>query len=301
MSHIWLLAGSAATVTLIFFLLTVMFSIGLEVTFTECLAALKNKHLLMRALAANFILVPLLGLGIARILSLSPAAETALLLLAAAPGAVLAINFTSTMRGGVSTAAGLLFLLTVLSIFVTPSLAQLLLRIDKPLALHYQPYIRALILYLILPLVAGFVVNRRFHQLARTLHKPVRIAGNISFVVSTVLMLSARSAAAKQLGMVDIVAMLLLVIGAMVIGWIMGGPENSTQRVMAVNTGMRNVVICLALAVRSFPGTDVVVPLVAFSALMLPPNVVFTIYQQRKLKKQEELAAHALATAKPAA
>lgn len=298
MSHIWLLAGSAATVAMILFLVTVMFSIGLEVTLSECLAAMGNKRLLIRALTANFILVPLLGLGISRILSIPPATETALLLLAAAPGAVFAINFT--MQGGVSTAAGLMFLLTVLSIVFTPDLARLLLRIDKPLTIHYETHIRGLILYLILPLLAGFVVNRRFRALAEALRKPARISANICFAVTTVLLLSARSAATRQVGMAGILAMLLLVTGSMLIGWIMGGPDLSTQRVMTVNTGMRNVAICLALAVRSFPGTDVVVPLVAFSALMLPPNLVFTIYQRRKIKKQAELAAHSMATAKRA-
>jgi BASS family bile acid:Na+ symporter len=301
MSHIWLLAGSAATVAMILFFVTVMFSIGLEVTFRECLAAMQNKRLLITALTANFILVPLLGLGITMVLSIAPATETALLLLAAAPGAVFAINFTRTMRGGVSTAAGLLFLLTILSIIVTPGLARLLLRIDKPLAIHYETHIRGLILYLILPLLAGFIVNRKFQPLAQALRKPARVSANICFAGTTVLMLSARSAATRQIGLVDILAMLLLVTGSMFIGWMMGGPDLSTQRVMTVNTGMRNVAICLALAVRSFPGSDIVVPLVAFSALMLPPNLVFTVYQRRKIKKQMELAAHSMATAKPAA
>jgi BASS family bile acid:Na+ symporter len=301
MSHIWLLAGSAATVAMILFLVTVMFSIGLEVTFSESLAAMGNKRLLIRALTANFILVPLLGLGISRILSIPPATETALLLLAAAPGAVFAINFTRTMQGGVSTAAGLMFLLTVLSIVFTPDLARLLLGIDKPLTIHYETHIRGLILYVILPLLAGFVVNRRFRALAEALRKPAKISANICFAGTTVLMLSARSAATKQIGMAGILAMLLLITGSMLIGWVMGGPDLSTQRVMTVNTGMRNVAICLALAVRSFPGTDVVVPLVAFSALMLPPSLVFTLYQRRKIKKQADLAAQSLEAAKHAA
>jgi hypothetical protein len=48
---------------------------------------------------------------------------------------------------------------------------------------------------------------------------------------------------------------------------------------------MRNVALALALASRSFSGADVDVGVLAFSALMLPPNVLFTIYQSRKMKK----------------
>jgi len=133
------------------------------------------------------------------------------------------------------------------------------------------------------------------------LRRPARISADICFIAATVLMLSTRSAATREIGMIGILAILLLVIGSMFIGWVMGGPDLSTQRVLAVNTGMRNVVICLAIAVRSFPGTDVVTPLVAFSALMLPPNLVFTIYQRRKIKKEVELAAQSLTTARHAA
>jgi BASS family bile acid:Na+ symporter len=48
---------------------------------------------------------------------------------------------------------------------------------------------------------------------------------------------------------------------------------------------MRNVALALAIASRSFPGANVDVGILAFSALMLPPNVLFTIYQSRKTKK----------------
>jgi bile acid:Na+ symporter, BASS family len=48
---------------------------------------------------------------------------------------------------------------------------------------------------------------------------------------------------------------------------------------------MRNTSLCLAIALRSFPGAHVEFPVVAFSALMLPPNVLFTIFHMRKARK----------------
>jgi bile acid:Na+ symporter, BASS family len=291
MSHIASLAGSVATVVMILFLITVMLSIGLEVTVGECLAAIRNRRLLLSALVANFVLVPLLGLGIARILPMPPAIETGFLLLAAAPGAVFAINFTRAMRDSVPTAAALLFLLTVLSIGVTPPLARFLTGVKQPVALHYEEHARALVLYVISPLLVGFALNRWDHDLARVLRKPASTCAGIFFAAGAVLMLSVRSAATKKIGANAILAVLLLIVGSMIVGWIMGGPNRGTRRVMAVNTSMRNVALCLAIAARSFPGTDVEVEVVAFSALMLPPNLLFTIYQGRKIKKEAALAA----------
>jgi BASS family bile acid:Na+ symporter len=108
-------------------------------------------------------------------------------------------------------------------------------------------------------------------------------------VLVTVLTMGLKSAATKQIGMNGLLAMLLLIAASMVIGWMLGGPDRGTRRVLTVNTSMRNVALALAIASRSFPGADVDVGVLAFSALMLPPNVLFTIYQSRKMKK---LVAH---------
>jgi hypothetical protein len=64
-----------------------------------------------------------------------------------------------------------------------------------------------------------------------------------------------------------------------------------------VNTSMRNV--ALARASRSFPAANVDVGVLAFSALMLPRNVLFTIYHSRTTKKPAADAQSALNGKKP--
>jgi len=278
------LLGGASKALIILFLLSTMISIGLEVTLKEILLAASNKSLFIKALVANFILVPLLALGIARILPMAMNIETGFLLLAAAPGALFAINFTRR-TDSVPFAAGLLFALTALSLLVTPFLAQLILNIDEPVTLHYEGAIQALFLYVLLPLLAGFALNRWASPMALRLRKPVSACAAISFVVVTVITMGQKSAATKQIGMHGLLAMVLMIAASMVIGWMLGGPDRGTRRVLTVNTSMRNVALALAIASPNFPGGNVDVGILAFSALMLPPNVLFTIYQSRKTKK----------------
>jgi hypothetical protein len=64
-----------------------------------------------------------------------------------------------------------------------------------------------------------------------------------------------------------------------------------------VNTSMRNV--ALARASRSFPAANVDVGVLAFSALMLPRNVLFTIYHSRKTKNFAADAQSALCGKEP--
>ena len=282
------LLRGASKALIIVFLLSSMISIGLEVTLKEILLAASNKSLFIKALVANFILVPLLALGIARILPMAMNIETGFLLLAAAPGALFAINFTRR-TDNVPFAAGLLFALTALSLVVTPFLAQLILNIDEPVTLHYDRAIQALFLYVLLPLLAGFALNRWARPMALRLRRPVSACAGISFVVVTVITMGQKSAATKQIGIHGLLAMVLMIAASMVIGWMLGGPDRGTRRVLTVNTSMRNVALALAIASPNFPGANVEVGILAFSALMLPPNVLFTIYQSRKMKK---LVAH---------
>jgi BASS family bile acid:Na+ symporter len=280
------LLGPAAHALLIAFLVSVMISVGLEVTVGECIAALRDKRLLIGALFANFVVVPLLGLLIGKVLPMPANIETGFLLLAAAPGALFAINFTRNMRDSVPVAAALLFLLTVLSLLVTPPLARFLLNSDQALTLQYDRAIWALFLYIFLPMLVGLILNRWTHPVALRLRKPMSICASACFVLEIVLTGSLKSAAVKQVGMNGLCAMLILVTISMAAGWLLGGPADGTRRVLAINTSLRNVALCLAIASRSFPGADVDVGVIAFSTLMLPPNAIFTFYHVRKMKKR---------------
>ena len=280
------LLGPAAHALLIAFLVSVMISVGLEVTQGECIAALRDKRLLFGALFGNFVVVPLVGLLIAKVLPMPANIETGFLLLAAAPGAVFAINFTRNMRDSVPAAAGVLFLLTILSLLFTPPLARFLLNSDQALTFRYDRAIWALFLYIFLPILVGLILNHWAHPVALRLRKPMSICASVCFVLEIVLTGSLKSAAMKQVGINGLCAMLILVIIGMVAGWLLGGPADGTRRVLAINTSLRNVGLCLAIASGSFQGADVDVGVIAFSALMLPPNAIFTFYNVRKMKKR---------------
>jgi hypothetical protein len=72
-----------------------------------------------------------------------------------------------------------------------------------------------------------------------------------------------------------ILAMFLLLVSSMVLGWLIGGPDRETRRVVATSTSMRSVIVVLYIARFCFPGTNVhVVPIVYFS-LMVPTNLLF--------------------------
>jgi BASS family bile acid:Na+ symporter len=283
------LLGPISSACVILFLVSVMLSVGLEVTVTELTSTLHQRQLLVKAFIGNFVLAPLLGMLIVATIRLPLNVEEGLLLLAAAPGALFAINFTRQMKDSIPFAAALLLLFAALSLALTPLLADVMLHIELPATLDYGKANRALWVYIALPLFGGLALRRWAAPVAGALQKPATICAGISFVLVAVSTMTLKSAATKKIGGNGLIALCLLIAGGMVIGWISGGPQAGTRRVLVVSTSMRNVALCLAIAWKSFPGMNVDVPVIAFSALMLPPNVLFTLYQARKAKKLSAL------------
>jgi predicted Na+-dependent transporter len=53
---------------------------------------------------------------------------------------------------------------------------------------------------------------------------------------------------------------------------------------------MRNVGVCLPIASNYFAGTDVAIPILAFSGIMIPMNMVLAVVAGRMLGGKEEIA-----------
>lgn len=278
------LLGPVASTFVVIFLVSVMFSIGLEVTLAGLVAVTHKRQLLAKTLIGNFVVMPLLAILIARVLPLSRNVEVGLLLLAAAPGALFAINFTTKMKGSVHTAAALLLLLTGLSLVLTPPLIEITLRLENHVTVNYGRAMLTLLFLVALPAFAGRAVRLWAPSIAQAIEKPVSVCASISFVLVAILTMTLKSAATKQLGGYGVLALILLVVAGMFVGWVLGGPDAGTRRVLVVTTSMRNVALCLEIASISFRGMNVDVPIIAFSALMLPPNLLFTLYHARRLK-----------------
>ena len=269
----------------IIFLITTMAAIGLKVTMGEIATALGNRSLMIRSLVVNLIIVPVIGLLLVEIVPMSHDAAVGILLLAAAPGGLNAIQFTSKSKDALCYAASLLFILTLLSVFLSPLIAALLLPMDSPLALPYARVIRFLLLYLLLPLVAGLTIHRVSKRFANLLSKPMALCGTVFFIVVVIRLMAQRKQAMAAMSKTELAAMIGFIILMMIIGWLFGGPSNQTRRILATTTSMRNAALCLLIAINSFPGTDVIVTVVAFSGLMIPPNMLLAVYEIIKERK----------------
>ena len=257
------------------FVVLVMLSIGLRVTGSELMDVVRGRSILIRTLVANCVLIPAIGFLLVYIFPLTRDAMIGLLLLAAIPGTPIAMQFTSRVQRRLAFAAGMTAVLSLVSIVVTPLAVEAFPQAAKQNQRPILSLVGVIFLYIALPLFAGLWVARRAPQIARRMVLPLVILATSTFVfVMWETRLIRRQALHAIAGRGTILAMVLLLLSSMLIGWMIGG-DADTRRVLATSTSMRNVVIVLYIARYCFPGTSVYMVPIVYLSIMVPTNMLF--------------------------
>src|SRR5690606_29659646 len=106
--------------SVIVFAVASMLSVGLGQTVRQILDPLRNVGAVIRAVIANFVLVPLLALLVLRLIPIEPPLAVGLFLIAAAAGAPFLIKLVEAAGGHVPLSGSLLVLLVPLTIVYMP-------------------------------------------------------------------------------------------------------------------------------------------------------------------------------------
>ena len=264
------------------FAVSSMLSVGFSYTLRELIEPLRNARLVLGALIANFVLVPLLAYAITAFLSLGEAREIGLLLVAVAAGAPFLIKLTQAADGDLALAAGLLVLLVVLTIGYMPIVVPLIAPEAQVSALSIA---MPLVLTMLLPLGIGLFVDARFEGLADRLQphmNKVSTAALVVLLVATVLTNGGRLL--DVFGTGAILAALLFIAGAFIIGSLLGMTGRGTREELGLATAQRNIAAATVVATQSFGDPDTLVMVVVTSLIAMV--ILFPV--ARALHKPQE-------------
>ena len=121
------LLSRAVPIAMLAFVITSMLAVGVSLTVGQIIDPLRNGKLVSLALLANFVLMPLSALVIAKLLRLDEPLGIALLLLGAAAGAPFLPKLAGIAKTNLAFAVGLMVLLMVLTVAYMPLVLPLLL------------------------------------------------------------------------------------------------------------------------------------------------------------------------------
>jgi bile acid:Na+ symporter, BASS family len=262
------LLSKVVPIAMLAFVVSSMLAVGLSLTIRQIVAPLRNGRLVLLALLANFVLMPLGALAIARILRLDQPLGIALLLLGAAAGAPFLPKLAGIAKGNLAFAVGLMVLLMVLTVAYMPLVLPLLL---KGVSVDPMKIARSLVLLMLLPLGAGLAVNARFRNVAARMRAPLNRISTLSLALLVVLLLVTNIQNVISLfGTRGILASILFLLAGAGIGWLLGGPGLETKGVLALATAQRNIAAALVVGGKDFdPKVLVMIVVVAVVGLLI--------------------------------
>src|SRR5213075_80232 len=234
------------------FVISSMLGIGLGLSVGEILAPLRNARLVILALVANFIVLPVGAIGLGRVVGLDEPFAIGLLLLASAAGAPFVPKLAQLARGNVAFGVGVMVLLMVVTVGYLPLALPVLLP-----GVTVDPWKigRSLFLLMLLPLAVGLAGRAAVPALAGRV-KPV--LDRISSLSLTVLMVAITGANLRN----------VLSVFGFAAGWLLGGPGRDTRSVLALGTAQRNIAAALVVG-SGFANPKVVVMVVVVAIVGL--------------------------------
>ncbi len=267
-------------------LVALTFGAGLQVDREHLKAILRNFGLTGRALLANFVIVPLLGVIIVRLFRLPAPIATGFLVMAVAPGVPFVLASVRKRGGSLGFAVALAFFLPLLSIVTVPATAALVLPTAAKAELPMTKFVMTLVLFQLLPLLIGIVVGGRAPGFAAKAGRPLQFIFFAAAIILIALLVPAIARALAAIyGSGGIFAEFCLVVLSLGTGWLLGGPRSEDRRVLAIGTALRNIGLGALIATSSFSQPDVAAAVITYFVIQFIISTIAGAYFTRTAQR----------------
>lgn len=236
-------------------------------------AGLERRGLFARLLVLDVIVVPLVVLGLVRLLSVPGDLAVGLLIVGTAAAGPLGLKTTRMAWGDVPLAIALVIVLELINIVAMPLWAVLV--VPGAVTLPLVEIWRTLIIGVLIPLALGFAVHARAPRVAPSIGRWSEPVSTIGLAVVIVVVLVRDGGAvvdAISSGVVTVAVGTILI--AIALGWWLGGPDPPSRRTAALVSSVRANAVALAVATTAFgpaaPSTNAIVAFGLCSIVIAP-------------------------------
>lgn len=234
-----------------------------------------DRRWLAVVLALNVLAYPVVAALLAAVLGLDAEARIGLILVSACAGGLLGLVVTRLVGGDLERAIVAVFLLELLNIITVPAWTTVLLASSAPVAL--VDVLRPLVLFLLLPVALGWLIQRFRASLAPVVVRVARPASTIALIVVVVLVMRENvTVFVATLGSgLPVAGVALLAVG-MAAGWALGGPAPAARRTMAMVTAGHATALALAVARSAYghqPEVEATIAVLGLIGLVVPIGI----------------------------
>ncbi len=248
-----------------------MLGVGLRTAFGEVINVAKQYRLVMRGVLANFLVVPLLFYLALNWLPFSPDVVIGLLIMAAVPIAPMAPPFADMAKGDVPYAVGLMTIVALLCVPLTPLILVLCLPTSEGgLELDVLKIIQTLLTAQLIPIGVGMAINHVSRKWTEKLLRFVPKIGQVGLIISIALIVAVQAKLIIGLGILPNLATFLFIIVSLLVGAVMMiGETAGRRRSLGISTAIRNVALGLLIVNSNYPGTPAVAIVLVFGVLSM--------------------------------
>ncbi len=253
------------------------FDMGLSLRWSELEREIRSP-ILWRTFAVAFLGVPLLAILVATTIPLGPAARGVIVLMAVSPGAPMLMN-KAHKSGNVALAVTLAVVLTLGALVFVPVEIWVLNRLFPwQWQASSAALLGKLLPKLLLPLALGLIVRRAWPRGANALEPVARRLFQLALLIAAIGALAASWYVVVRMTPWAWLAMLIVTLGAALLGDAVGGPDPRDRATAAYAVVLGNPAIAMTVVALSYPELHAVPIILAYAllraVLVLPYAVV---------------------------
>ncbi|MBN2964764.1 bile acid:sodium symporter family protein [Sulfurospirillum sp. T05] len=247
----------------------IMFFMGATLKAEDFLRALKRPVVIGLTLALQFGCMPLLAFGISKTLGFSTDLLVGMLLVGAVSGGTASNVMAYLAKADVALSITLTAISTILSVLLTPFLVWFY--VGQEVDVNAMGMLMGIVKIVLVPVLAGLVCSHLFGAKIQKLHGLFALfsMGAILFIIAIVIALNQPKIA--TVGALIFLGVVLHNLLGLLIGYLVPkllGYDTKTCRTIAIETGMQNSGLAVALAGKYFAATPL-------SAL---PGALFSVW-----------------------
>ena len=237
-------------------IIVIVLALGLKTAPSDWVWLLRRPALLARSLISMNVIMPLFAIAAVKLMHLRLAVAVALLALSLAPVPPMLPRKATKAGGGAPYAVDLLAIASALSIIWIPIAVEIVERVfGVPLAVSPWSVAKVVGQMVLIPLIAGTIVGRFARARADRIAPMLAKAGGLVLILGLILILfKFWRAVLGQIGDGSLIAFIAFTILALVIGHLLGGPNEDDRTVLALASASRHPGMALAIARLNFPG-----------------------------------------------
>ncbi len=234
----------------------VMFGMGVGLRIENFLAVLRRPAPVILGVSLQFLMMPLAGWLLALLAALPPQLAAGMILVGCSPGGTASNVICYLARGDVALSITLTAVSTLLAILATPLL--MLVYAGATVTVPALEILQTIFWVIFLPVTLGMGFNHLFHRPLTIIRGvfPLLSVFAIVFIIAIIVALNREQ-------LVDVAAGLLVLVvlhnlaglagGYWISRWL--GQDRRTSRTLAIEVGMQNSGLAVALAVKYFSAT----------------------------------------------